>query len=284
MTDPRCPDCGSAPGDFHVHGCEEETCPRCGGQVLSCVCVYEVNGIDPARLPADYPEVYRDGPTPEMEIVWDRAWLTRRIPWSGERHGAADCRAFGLWVVRRDAGWFPAAADAPGAVPDFEALSLIGRWDADARCYRLDPSVVGDDGATSFLPEVWREVALAGVDGLPSVSYGRAIRTRRAGDHDVRLALDLVRSFWWIVASRVVSGATVASVVFGFTLDRRADAVAAFLEVSDEDLEVLASDGSMLDRISGVVDDPDESLTVARPGSIGGDVLGDHRDPGDEGN
>lgn len=34
----RCPDCNVAPGGFHHPGCDQEPCPRCGGQMISCDC------------------------------------------------------------------------------------------------------------------------------------------------------------------------------------------------------------------------------------------------------
>ena len=34
----RCPDCGAKPGGYHHPGCDMETCPRCGMQMLSCDC------------------------------------------------------------------------------------------------------------------------------------------------------------------------------------------------------------------------------------------------------
>ena len=39
----RCGDCGVLPGGYHHHGCDLEQCPNCGGQLISCDCVY---GID----------------------------------------------------------------------------------------------------------------------------------------------------------------------------------------------------------------------------------------------
>jgi len=35
-----CDDCGAAVGQIHVVGCDREECPRCHGQLLSCLCSY----------------------------------------------------------------------------------------------------------------------------------------------------------------------------------------------------------------------------------------------------
>jgi hypothetical protein len=35
----RCHDCLVHPGGFHHPGCDVESCPRCGGQLLTCDCI-----------------------------------------------------------------------------------------------------------------------------------------------------------------------------------------------------------------------------------------------------
>lgn len=34
----RCPDCNIAPGGNHHFNCDQEECPKCGGQLISCDC------------------------------------------------------------------------------------------------------------------------------------------------------------------------------------------------------------------------------------------------------
>ncbi len=34
----RCPDCNVAPGGHHHANCDQEPCPKCGGQLISCDC------------------------------------------------------------------------------------------------------------------------------------------------------------------------------------------------------------------------------------------------------
>ena len=34
----RCPDCNVVPGGKHHSNCDQEYCPKCGGQLISCAC------------------------------------------------------------------------------------------------------------------------------------------------------------------------------------------------------------------------------------------------------
>lgn len=37
-TSHRCHDCGAKGGHYHHPGCDNERCPRCGGQAIGCEC------------------------------------------------------------------------------------------------------------------------------------------------------------------------------------------------------------------------------------------------------
>ncbi len=41
MKQDRCCDCGAPVGTFHHGCCDNETCPRCGNQLISCNCYDE---------------------------------------------------------------------------------------------------------------------------------------------------------------------------------------------------------------------------------------------------
>ncbi len=127
-----CHDCGAKPGDLHDHGCDCERCPRCGGQEISCGCIYEVCGMDQATLEESHPDIYREGPTAEMYAKWDSEWGSRRMLWTGQWPGEAECIEYGFYSRWVDGyGWVGCAADAIGAAPDLNRLHIKCRWDAD---------------------------------------------------------------------------------------------------------------------------------------------------------
>lgn len=129
-----CPDCGVAPGAYHQPGCDVERCPRCGGQQISCSCIYEINGMPMATLAERHPDIYTNGPTEAMRANWQIGWGQRRLPWTGEWPGEAECRAFG-WYAKLvpGRGWRPCSADAPGAMPDLNRLYTDAVWDQRQR-------------------------------------------------------------------------------------------------------------------------------------------------------
>jgi hypothetical protein len=53
-----------------------------------------------------------------------------RLPWTGLRPGAAECREFG-WFARLMPGrsWVPCVAGEEGAVEDLNRLHVEARWD-----------------------------------------------------------------------------------------------------------------------------------------------------------
>lgn len=46
----RCNDCSVAMGEYHHPGCDLETCPKCGGQLISCGCFDGIPYCGPTRL------------------------------------------------------------------------------------------------------------------------------------------------------------------------------------------------------------------------------------------
>jgi hypothetical protein len=135
----NCGDCGAKPGEHHMGGCDVERCPRCGGQAMSCPCIYEVNGISYLTLKETHPEIYASGPTKDMEAKWDAEWGARRMPWTGEWPGIAECREYGFWAVfgpdliPPQWGWVPVPVGTPEATEDLNRLNRECRWDADVQ-------------------------------------------------------------------------------------------------------------------------------------------------------
>jgi hypothetical protein len=104
---------------------------------MSCPCIYVVNGMDPDTLEVEHPNVYATGPTKAMEEKWDAEWDSRRIRWTGEYPGTAECREYGFWAVfgpglsPPQVGWVAVPAGTPGATEDLNRLARECRWDAD---------------------------------------------------------------------------------------------------------------------------------------------------------
>ena len=81
-----CGDCGAKEGHFHQPGCDMETCPFCGSQLLSCDCVYDYLGLKDRKkyaketgyLPAD---IFEEGLSEEQIERWLGALRAKgRIP------------------------------------------------------------------------------------------------------------------------------------------------------------------------------------------------------------
>lgn len=84
MKEQRCHDCDCLEGEIHEIGCDMETCPFCGCQLLSCDCCYTRLGykIDKAKPYAGLPKkVYEHGLSEEEEQRWQRMLEKKgRIP------------------------------------------------------------------------------------------------------------------------------------------------------------------------------------------------------------
>jgi len=129
----NCPDYGVAPGSYHLDCCDVERCPRCGHQLLSCTCIYEVNGLDVRTLEFEHPDIYENGPSQRMYDEWDNKWGHRRMPWTGEWPGLDEARALGLYTKWTDHGWEPCDQNDEGAQGDLNTLVTIAHWDTDSQ-------------------------------------------------------------------------------------------------------------------------------------------------------
>jgi hypothetical protein len=137
-----CGDCGAKPGTLHQQGCDVERCRLCGGQAISCGCVYEVNGMDEGELESEHPDIYEQGPTEEMERKFDAhvETLGGRLPWTGIWPGTVECIEFG-WYTRHVDGedspyWRRCHAEDEDAGPDLNRLYASCVWDVQAGRWR----------------------------------------------------------------------------------------------------------------------------------------------------
>ncbi len=127
-----CGDCGASPGEAHVPGCDVEICILCGRQAIGCPCVYELSGIVYDSMEATHPDIYSNGPTEEMDVVYEKAVQEAGGPvlWSGEWPGKAECRELGLLEFPSLPGkWVPCDGAHPGASEDLNRLHMVTVWD-----------------------------------------------------------------------------------------------------------------------------------------------------------
>ena len=136
-----CHDCGAKPGEFHKPNCDVERCPFCGGQLISCNCVYRMLGKEfgwtykpeivksnrrsssDLVIPLDYtvsnplgdgrtmfshptdglPEkVYNEGLTPEMQKRWEELLAKEgKLPLDGRVAGRSRVRRVRLLLLLR---------------------------------------------------------------------------------------------------------------------------------------------------------------------------------------
>jgi hypothetical protein len=143
--DRTCGDCDAKPGELHQDGCDVERCCLCGGQSISCPCVYEINGMDPSTLEFEHPSIFVEGPTEEMhwKRVEEEDKYGGRLPWTGEWPGVDACREFGLYCFWADletgepkdedfgrpGKYVPCSVDHPKATEDLNRLPRVAHWD-----------------------------------------------------------------------------------------------------------------------------------------------------------
>lgn len=68
-----CHDCGAHEGEIHKFGCDVEKCPFCGGQLISCDCIYEMLGfkLDRTKKYSGLPkEIYENGFPEKLQIKY----------------------------------------------------------------------------------------------------------------------------------------------------------------------------------------------------------------------
>ena len=102
----NCPDCGVAIGQPHLPGCDIESCPKCGLQLLSCDCTNsEVSAFE-------------------------------RLPWTGLWQGIAEAVENDWYVCMvQGAGWVRCNSTVSGAMPDRTRVLFEHDWDPSKRAF-----------------------------------------------------------------------------------------------------------------------------------------------------
>lgn len=143
LGDQKCYDCGALPGHYHdpgdiqgrTDGCDEETCPICGHQLISCHCTKDE---------AFYAELQD---------------LGGPIPWSGLPNGHKEAIECGFWCKwsllppteqthYQTSGWIQCSKDEQGARIDFARLHRECVWDKRKRKWIRQPIVTSTSEGT----------------------------------------------------------------------------------------------------------------------------------------
>ena len=84
-TKKLCHDCGVEEGQLHILGCDNERCPFCGNQLISCSCKYKLwfaynwHELLYCGLPKD---IYENGLPVELEEKWEGVLkIEGRVPY-----------------------------------------------------------------------------------------------------------------------------------------------------------------------------------------------------------
>lgn len=84
----KCRDCGIEEGGIHKYGCDMESCPFCGEQLIGCLCAYAKMGIDCS----EGTDAYENGLTIKQEEKWLAIVEKKgRVPYIRYPHICARC-------------------------------------------------------------------------------------------------------------------------------------------------------------------------------------------------
>jgi len=116
-----CPDCHVEVGELHQTGCDWETCPNCGGQMLSCRCL-----LSEVELAGRIPYNGRDGRPDQLAAEEHGFWCYCNPDWYGD--------------PERHYGWIPCEKNHPNAALDLNRIASECEWDRAAKKYVLPDS------------------------------------------------------------------------------------------------------------------------------------------------